>query len=215
MILTRASVTSFLLVTAAAYKVPAGLPDGLYVDSLDVSGYQALRALSSTGFDLGPVNLTALESSDASLIETKVSTKLDTDAGAATRAHARDLQLGHSSLVAREDWEGLPISEHDCRTNKEAGLNPSDYIIARGRFGDWCRNHEMGGRQIIYEIQGSAVVYGCSHGGAQPCSAEEFGKVERFLDTKCGTLRVGWVWMGDWKKVLGRDLSYNDICTNL
>ncbi|KAM7209884.1 hypothetical protein V8F06_014735 [Rhypophila decipiens] len=122
-----------------------------------------------------------------------------------SRRHIRDL------LQART--VPLPVSNAGC---PPAGLNPGDYLGAYANFAAWCdKGNKIGGKNLAYATVGSAVWYGCSYGGQNPCGSDEVSEAEHRFNDKCGVAEAAWIHMKDWKKTYGRDVATAEICGNL
>ncbi|KAM7183550.1 hypothetical protein V8F33_013522 [Rhypophila sp. PSN 637] len=107
----------------------------------------------------------------------------------------------------------LPVSDQGC---PPAGLNPGDYLGAYSNFANYCdEGGKIPGGGLAYATVGSAVWYGCSYGGEQPCDSPEVSDAESRFNENCGAAQSAWVYMDEWKKTYGRDVASAEICGNL
>ncbi|KAM7201764.1 hypothetical protein V8F20_004725 [Naviculisporaceae sp. PSN 640] len=107
----------------------------------------------------------------------------------------------------------LPVSDSGCPA---AGLNVNDYLAAYADFAAWCdKGNKIGGGKVVYSAVGSAVWYGCSYRGENPCDSPEVSDAEKRFNEKCGAAEAAWVYMADWKKTYGRDIATAEICGNI
>lgn len=108
---------------------------------------------------------------------------------------------------------GIPVTKTGCDGGK---LNTIDYLKAYSYFFDFCDSgKKIQGRRIAYSIVGSAVWYGCSYGGENPCGGQELSEAEAIFNRDCGILSPGWLWSEPWAKTYGRANSVDGICENL
>jgi hypothetical protein len=108
-------------------------------------------------------------------------------------------------VKARSNNEGreLPVSLVEC--------NPSPYMLdgvnyqqAMAELGNWCdQGQGLQSNSGLFSKVGSALVYGCSWGGYNPCSGGEVLDAMSWLDGGCGNLWSAHMEMKDWKKLWG------------
>lgn len=134
-----------------------------------------------------------------------------------TEATITTLELFEGDISERSDSprseqvkRDLPIASSGCTNSWH---NRDDYATVSRAFGQGCdRGAKIDGNSIMYYRVGSSIAYGCSHGGQNPCSSNEFYQSDVFLDNKCGQWRSGWIWMEDWLKGYGRVLNGEEAC---
>ncbi|KAK5651780.1 hypothetical protein OQA88_11647 [Cercophora sp. LCS_1] len=104
----------------------------------------------------------------------------------------------------------LPISNATCTGND---LLANEYTNASAAMGHKCDDGIVIQRRwVLFSRRGNSVAYGCSRGGPNPCSSDEFQSFNEYLDAKCGTWMTGWVYMKAWKKTYGRAVRGERIC---
>lgn len=109
----------------------------------------------------------------------------------------------------------LPISVYGCANWKHI---QEEYRKASDDFKWYCDNGDViPGKTIfvagiLYVRVGNSIAFGCSFGGNNPCSGDEFDQFNGWADDKCGWWTSGWVEMGDWKKSYGRQIVMEAIC---
>ncbi|KAK4203442.1 hypothetical protein QBC40DRAFT_317220 [Triangularia verruculosa] len=62
---------------------------------------------------------------------------------------------------------------------------------------------------------GGSMMYICSYGGNNPCSANEMVTAWGSIQRDCGVGRGGWWFSNDWKKTYGIDSAGANVCGNL
>ncbi|KAK4641730.1 hypothetical protein QC761_503395 [Podospora bellae-mahoneyi] len=62
---------------------------------------------------------------------------------------------------------------------------------------------------------GGSMMYICSYGGNNPCSANEMVTAWGSIQRDCGPGRGGWWFSNDWKKTYGIDSAGANVCGNL
>ncbi len=108
----------------------------------------------------------------------------------------------------------LPVSKENCPVGRTMDMD--DYLSTLSAFSQWCdRGGKIPKKRICYVIVGTAVWYGCSAGGEQPCDSLEVNDADSSLNRVCGLTRPGWVYMKYWKKEYGRDVAGASICAVL
>jgi hypothetical protein len=118
------------------------------------------------------------------------------------------------SAQAKRD---LPIAKSGCGRTMQV---PADYDQATRALGRQC-DHGMtipygeGKAGLLYTRVGNSIAYGCTWGGTNPCSSNEFYQSDVFLDNKCGQYWGGWIWMEDWLKGYGRILAGEEACSQV
>ncbi|KAI1078999.1 hypothetical protein F5B20DRAFT_590998 [Whalleya microplaca] len=109
----------------------------------------------------------------------------------------------------------LPISERRCVGSNE--MDPVHHENALLNLGHRCDSGQAIsasglGAGIIYSKYGSAIVYGCSFGGQNPCSTAELREFDEYMDRECGDQVAGWVFMKKWQKRYGRNDFLPGVC---
>ncbi|KAK4173424.1 hypothetical protein QBC36DRAFT_194676 [Triangularia setosa] len=81
---------------------------------------------------------------------------------------------------------------------------------------NWCNTGNTipphGGQ---YCTVGRSMMYICSYGGDNPCSADEMVTAWGSIQRDCGAGRGGWWFSNDWKKTYGVDSAGANVCGNL
>jgi hypothetical protein len=187
----RSGNSIFLLLVASmssAFKVPADQPDGLWTAKQIEPKLQngSISAASSAQW-----------TEPVLLVPHNKNTK--------STEHVSPQQVDKRGVELPDSWAGCTGS----------GLDWEHFESARGEFLGQCDGGSWTGwKGIIYYKFGSAVAYVCSYDRTQPCGTEEYDEANRLIDEKCDNGKTGWVWIGGWKKLYGRDLVEHYLCGN-
>ncbi|KAI3317324.1 hypothetical protein HD806DRAFT_373806 [Xylariaceae sp. AK1471] len=105
----------------------------------------------------------------------------------------------------------LPINRHRCKMGEM--LDSGHYHMAFTALAQRCDEGEkIFPHSIMFAKYGSALVYGCSFAGKNPCSSHELELFEEYLDKNCGPGIVGYAEMKHWKKRYGRADFESKLC---
>jgi hypothetical protein len=105
----------------------------------------------------------------------------------------------------------LPITYFRCQAWDM--LDMEHYRLASAAFAQRCdKGEKIPKASIMFAKYGSAIVYGCSFGGRNPCSTHEMEMFDAYLDLKCGHAIVGYTDMKGWEKRYGRSDFESRLC---
>jgi hypothetical protein len=103
----------------------------------------------------------------------------------------------------------IPISNWGCGATMPAG----DFDAAKSEFNHWCdQGSQIPPNGVLYSRRGLAIAYGCSWGGWNPCSSQEYNEFIHHAAANCGYYRSGWADMNDWKKQYGIHHQGEEFC---
>lgn len=97
-------------------------------------------------------------------------------------------------------------------------LNENDLATASNMLKKWCdTGYKVNPQGKAVFRFGSAMTFVCSYGNEQGCSANEFSEAQGFWNVRCGNKvnEGGYVYIKDWAKTYGQDVSGANPCGNL
>ncbi|KAI2641433.1 hypothetical protein GGS26DRAFT_597296 [Hypomontagnella submonticulosa] len=125
----------------------------------------------------------------------------------------RDATSENPNLSRRWSWPSGAQASSECNP-QPVKLSTWDYDEALETMKSNCVGENSliprGGNYAV--VYGSALIYGCSWGGSQPCRREEVERFSTDIDLKCGDDGSGFIHLPGWRKAYGRDHVGIDIC---
>ncbi|KAK4186955.1 hypothetical protein QBC35DRAFT_386085 [Podospora australis] len=97
----------------------------------------------------------------------------------------------------------------------DGAVNHEDLEMALECLSAWCEVNQIPPHTGEHCIVGDSMMYMCSYGDYNPCSADEIVTAWGAIQRDCGTNRGGWWHFHDWKKTYGVDVSGADVCSNM